>query len=85
MRNTYILICRELHAHATQVPRVQVLPDSELADAALQDTELCWIDMATMRAVKCWGSGHCGAETGSSQSESWKGQVHEQNGFLIRV
>lgn len=51
IRNTYILICRELHAHAAQVPTVQMLPDSELADAALQDTELCCIGMATVAAV----------------------------------
>lgn len=39
--------------HAAQMPIAQMLPDSELADTALQSTELCCIDMAMVTAVKC--------------------------------
>lgn len=48
-----LLPSRELHVYAAHVPIVQMLPDSELADAALQSSELCCTDTATVTAVKC--------------------------------
>lgn len=49
----YLLTSRELHVHAAWMPIVQMLPDSELADAALQSTELWCIDVAMVTVVKC--------------------------------
>lgn len=47
------LTSRELHVPAAQMPIVQMLPDSALADTALQSTELCRIDTAVVTAAKC--------------------------------
>lgn len=81
-----LLPSRELHVYAAHVPIVQMLPDSELADAALQSSELCCTDTATMTAVKCRRPGQLQAPLGllahAEGQRNWDPECEEQHARL---